>query len=76
MEPLFRVSSERLDKPGIEHTTPGLDGKQLNHYATKTETSEFLCDWNKNTIIRSLNLCTPSVKYAKNQPLGFIGEVV
>ena len=25
----FRVSSERLEKPGIEPTTPGLEGEQL-----------------------------------------------
>ena len=35
MGPRFRVSSERLEKPGIEPTTPGLEGKQLNHYATE-----------------------------------------
>ena len=34
MGPGFRVSSERLEKPGIEPTTPGLEGEQLNHYAT------------------------------------------
>ena len=33
MGPRLRVSSERLEKPGIEHTTPGLEGEQLNHYA-------------------------------------------
>ena len=31
----FRISSERLEKPGIEPTTPGLEGEQLNHYATE-----------------------------------------
>ena len=35
MGPRFRVSSERLEKPGIERTTPGLEGEQLNHYATE-----------------------------------------
>ena len=35
MGPRFRVSSERLKKPGIEPTTPGLEGEQLNHYATE-----------------------------------------
>ena len=35
MGPRFRVSSERLEKPGIEPTTPGLEGEQLNHYATE-----------------------------------------
>ena len=35
MGPRFRVSSERLEKSGIEPTTPGLDGEQLNHYATE-----------------------------------------
>ena len=31
----FKVSSERLEKPGIELTTPGLEGKWLNHYTTE-----------------------------------------
>ena len=31
----FKVSSERLEKPGIELTTPGLEGKWLNHNATE-----------------------------------------
>ena len=35
MGPRFRVSSERLEKPGIEPTTPVLEGEQLNHYATE-----------------------------------------
>ena len=35
MGPRFRVSSERLEKPGIEPTTPCLEGEQLNHYATE-----------------------------------------
>ena len=35
MGPRFRVSSERLEKPGIEPTTPGLEGEQLNHYVTE-----------------------------------------
>ena len=35
MGPRFRVSSERLEKPGIEPRTPGLEGEQLNHYATE-----------------------------------------
>ena len=34
MGPRFRVSSERLEKSGIGPTTPGLEGEQLNHYAT------------------------------------------
>ena len=29
------VSAERLEKPGIESATPGLEGEQLNHYATE-----------------------------------------
>ena len=33
MGPRFRVSSERLEKPGIEPTTPGFEGEQLYHYA-------------------------------------------
>ena len=35
MGPQFRVSSERLEQPGIEPTTPGLEGEQLNHYTTE-----------------------------------------
>ena len=35
MGPQFKVSSERLEKPGIKPTTPGLVGEQLNHYATE-----------------------------------------
>ena len=35
MGPRFRVSSERLEKPGTEPTNPGLEGEQLNHYATE-----------------------------------------
>ena len=35
MGPRFRVSSKRLEKPGIEPTIPGLEGEQLNHYATE-----------------------------------------
>ena len=35
----FKVSSERLEKPGIELTTPGLEGKWLNHYATEASTN-------------------------------------
>ena len=33
--PWFIVSSERLEKPGIELTNPGLEGKWLNHYTTE-----------------------------------------
>ena len=32
--PVFKVSSERLEKPVMEFTTPGLQGK-LNHYTTE-----------------------------------------
>ena len=32
--PRFKVSSERLERPGIEVTTTGLEGKWLNHYTT------------------------------------------
>ena len=31
----LRVSPEGLEKPEIEPTTPGLEGEQLNHYATE-----------------------------------------
>ena len=36
MGPRFSVSSEKkLEKLGIEPKTPGLEGEQLNHYATE-----------------------------------------
>ena len=35
MEPRFKVSSKRLEKPGIKPTTPGLEGEELNHYVTE-----------------------------------------
>ena len=41
MGPRFRVSSERLEKRGIEPTTPGLEGEQLNHYATEASVTSF-----------------------------------
>ena len=34
MGPQHKVSSDRLEKPGIEPTTPGLEGKWLIHYNT------------------------------------------
>ena len=42
MGPRFRVSSERLEKSGIEPTTPGLEGEQLNHYATEASYSGYI----------------------------------
>ena len=39
MGPRLRVSSERLEKPGIEPTIPGLEGEQLNHYATEASST-------------------------------------
>ena len=39
MGPRFKVSSERLVKPGIEPTTPGLQGEWLNHCATEASVS-------------------------------------
>ena len=32
---IYKVSSERLEKPGIELTTPGLEGKWLKYYITE-----------------------------------------
>ena len=32
--PRLKVSSDRLEKPGIEPATPGLQGKWLIHYST------------------------------------------
>ena len=32
--PRLKVSSDRLEKPGIELATPGLQGKWLIHYTT------------------------------------------
>ena len=40
MGPRLRVSSERLEKPGIEPMTPGLEGEQLNHYGTEASLIE------------------------------------
>ena len=42
MGPRFGVSSERLEEPGIEPTTPGLEGEQLNHYATEASKSNYV----------------------------------
>ena len=33
--PRFKISSERLEKPGIELTTPGLQGELLYHYTAE-----------------------------------------
>ena len=35
MGPWFRVSSKRLEKPGIEPMTPGLEGEPLNNLDMK-----------------------------------------
>ena len=52
MGPRFRVSSERLEKPGIEPTTPVLEGEQLNHYATEASSlgrgNESLYKWSRS----------------------------
>ena len=34
MGPWLKVSFDRLEKPGIEPATPGLQGKWLIHYTT------------------------------------------
>ena len=34
MEPMLKVSSNRLVRPGIEPATPGLQGTQIIHYTT------------------------------------------
>ena len=39
MGPRLRVSSERLEKPRIEPTIPGLEGEQHNHYATEASST-------------------------------------
>ena len=36
--PRLKVSSDRLEKPGIEPATPGLQGKWLIHYTTAAPT--------------------------------------
>ena len=57
MGPRFRVSSERLEKPGIEPTTPGLEGEHLNHYATeasRVEASIYIICSAKSYISKSL----------------------
>ena len=35
MGPQFKVSSDRQEKPGVKPWTPGLQGKQFNHYTTE-----------------------------------------
>ena len=42
MGPRFKVSSERLEKPGIKLTTPGLQGEYLNHYTRLASKGFFL----------------------------------
>ena len=49
MGPRFRDSSERLEKPGIEPTTPGLEGEQLNHYSTEASWFSLLFPINLNS---------------------------
>ena len=49
MGPRFRVSSERHEKPGIEPTTPSLEGEHLNHYATEASISVFV-EGNENSL--------------------------
>ena len=34
MGPRFKVSSDRMEKPGIKHATPGLQGTWFIHYTT------------------------------------------
>ena len=38
--PRLKVSSDRLEKPGIEPATPGLQGKWLIHYTTAAPLSK------------------------------------
>ena len=38
---MFKVSSERLEKPGIEPTTPGLQGDKLYLYTTEASYLEY-----------------------------------
>ena len=52
MGPRFKVSSERQEKPGIELTSPGFEGKWLNHYTTEAsrDCSQYkkkACDWSQ-----------------------------
>ena len=51
MGPRFRVSSERLEKPGIEPTTPVLEGEQLNHYTTE---ASLVSNLRGDTVVPSL----------------------
>ena len=50
MRPRLSVSSERLEKPEIEPTTPGLGGEQLNHSA-KEASENYLNNSNSQIII-------------------------
>ena len=38
MGPRFKVPSERLEKIGIEPTTPGLQGESLYHFTSEAAT--------------------------------------
>ena len=40
--PQLKVSSDRLEKPGIEPATPGLQGKWLIHYTTAAPTVQYV----------------------------------
>ena len=63
MGPRFRVSSERLEKPGIEPTAHCLEGEQLNHYSTEAfvkrptgELKEYLLMPTSSTIFKDILL--------------------
>ena len=50
MRPWLKVSSERLEKPGIEIMTPGLQGEKPHHYtmeASKSNTNRTKSNTNR-----------------------------
>ena len=50
MGPRFKVSSDKLVKPGIEPATPGLQGKRFIHYTTAAP-----------NIVLKTKTCPPSI---------------
>ena len=72
MGPRFKVSFERLEKPGMEPTTPGLQDSWLNHSPWRLNYYNYIVEvwtfvtsdcyhgsfWNKYSIIKSIEMAT------------------
>ena len=58
MGPRFKVSSDRLVKPGLEPATPGLQGKRFIHYTTAAP---------PKPVITFYNCKIPQTLYYKNK---------